>query len=121
MPRLYDLAFCRIWYIAEGPSRKVSFDLFVELNSSPQPDGTKPVWLAASRMHLDIMGQDYTMGDIRMHLLVARGDVVISSDSPGCWRAPPPGLQTRTQEQLILLDGLEYFVSNNGFEKVMCV
>lgn len=69
MPRLYGLAFGRIWYIVEGPSRNVSFDLFVELNSSPRPDGTKPVWLVASRMHSGIMGKDYPIEDIRMYWL----------------------------------------------------
>lgn len=68
--RMYDVAFGRTWYIMEESSRKVSFDLVVELNSSPRPDGTKSVWLIVSRMH------PYIMGQVRDHVSQNRSNLI---------------------------------------------
>lgn len=118
-PRSCDLAPGRT-YIVEEPSRKASFDLFVELTSSPSPDGTKRVGLIVSRLHPDMIRQDYSVEDARIYWLAARaGDAVISPNTLGVLASTLARFADENPGAVMLLDGLEYLISNNDFDKVM--
>ena len=120
--RKYNLAGGKSYVVEESPP-DISFDAFVNIISTTSSDACKKmVGLAVSRQHPDLIKQKYGLETTPIYWLATRtGPEIISPTNLG--------ILTHTMIQfidanpcgVILLDGIEYLVSNNDFNKVLRV
>jgi len=117
--RKYNLKQGRT-YVVEESSPDISFDAFVNLLSTTGPDGKKPVGLAVSRQHPDLIRQKYGLEATPIYWLATRtGEDVMSPTNLGILTHTLIKFVEENPGGVILLDGFEYLVSNNDFTKVL--
>jgi hypothetical protein len=117
--RKYTLAPGRTYVVEEAPP-SISFDAFVNILSTAAEGEKKAVGIAVSRQHPDIIRQKYGLEATPILWLAARaGDDVISPTNLGILSHTLTKFVQENSHGVILLDGIEYLVSNNDFNKVM--
>ena len=118
--RKYDLKPGRSYVVQESPPH-MSFDAFVNLVSTSSDDGRgKTAGIAVTRQHPDLVREKYGLDDTPVYWLATRaGDKVISPTSLGILANMLVKFAEETADGIILLDGIEYLVSNNDFNKVL--
>ena len=118
--RKYDLRPGRSYIVQESPPH-MSFDAFVNLvSTSPSGGKGKTVGLAVTRQHPDLVREKYGLEDTPVYWLATRaGDKVISPTNLGILTNMLVKFAEETADGIILLDGIEYLVSNNDFNRVL--
>jgi two-component system cell cycle response regulator len=119
--RKYDLKPGRSYIVQESPPH-MSFDAFVNIVSThPVAGGAgKTAGLAVTRQHPDIVREKYGLEETPVYWLATRaGDKVISPTNLGILAHMLVKFAEDTSDGIILLDGIEYLVSNNDFTKVL--
>jgi two-component system cell cycle response regulator len=120
--RKYNLAGGKSYVVEESPP-DISFDAFVNIISTSSRDQpAKVVGLAISRQHPDLIRQKYGLEETPIYWLATRtGQDVISPTNLGILTHTMIQFIEENASGVILLDGLEYLVSNNDFNKVLRV
>jgi len=119
--RKYSLAAGRSFVIEESPPA-ISFDAFSNLISTADEKGNKPVGMAVTRQHPDLVREKYGLENTPVYWLATRaGEGVISPTNLGILTHTMVKFIEDHAHGVILLDGLEYLVSNNDFNKVLRV
>ncbi len=120
--RKYNLAGGKSYVVEESPS-DISFDAFVNIISTSSEDTCKKaVGLAISRQHPDLIRQKYGLEETPIYWLATRtGQEVISPTNLGILTHMIIQFIEKNPCSVVLLDGLEYLVSNNDFNKVLRV
>lgn len=117
--RKYDLAPGHSYVVEESPP-DISFDAFVNIVSTGDTQGKRPVGLAVSRQHSDLIRQKYGLESTPIYWLATRtGQDVISPTNLGILTHTLVQFIEDSPGGIILLDGIEYLVSNNDFSKVL--
>src|SRR4030067_1799621 len=115
--RKYNLSPGRTYVVEEAPPN-ISFDAFVNIISTAGKEGKKAVGIAVSRQHPDIIRQKYGLEATPILWLAARaGDDVISPTNLGILSHTLTKFIQENSHGVVLLDGIEYLVSNNDFNK----
>ena len=120
--RKYNLAGGKSYVVEESPP-DISFDAFVNIISTTSSDACKKmVGLAVSRQHPDLIKQKYGLETTPIYWLATRtGPEVISPTNLGILTHTMIQFIDANPCSVILLDGIEYLVSNNDFNKVLRV
>jgi hypothetical protein len=119
--RKYDLVQGRTYVVEESPS-DISFDAFVNILSTPGKAAGKTVGLAVSRQHPDLIRQKYALEATPIYWLATRaGEEVIAPTNLGILTHMLIKFIEENPSGVMLLDGLEYLVSNNDFNRVLRV
>lgn len=119
--RKYDLIPGRTYVVEESPS-DISFDAFVNIVSTSVNGSKKTVGLAISRQHPDLIKEKYGLEATPIYWLATRaGDDVIAPTNLGILTHMLIKFVEENPNGVMLLDGLEYLVSNNDFNKVLRV
>jgi hypothetical protein len=120
--RKYSLTPGKSYVVEESPP-DISFDAFVNIISTTNGEPLKkPVGLAVSRQHPDLIRQKYGLEQTPIYWLATRaGQQVISPTNLGILTHTLIQFIEDNPSAVILLDGLEYLVSNNDFNKVLRV
>ena len=117
--RKYNLAPGHSYVVEESPP-DMSFDAFVNIVSTVDASGKKAVGLAVSRQHSDLIRQKYGLETTPIYWLATRaGQDVISPTNLGILTHTLVQFVEHNTNGIILLDGIEYLVSNNDFNKVL--
>jgi len=117
--RKYNLQHGKSYVVEESPP-DLSFDAFVNILSTAEDGCNKVTGLAISRQHPDLIRQKYGLEKTPIFWLATRaGDEVIAPTNLGIITHTMINFVEENQCGVILLDGLEYLVSNNDFMKVM--
>lgn len=118
--RKYDLKPGRSYIVQESPSH-MSFDAFVNvISTSPGESQEKTVGVAVTRQHPELVREKYGLENTPVYWLATRaGDKVISPTNLGILAHTLVKFAEETSDGIILLDGIEYLVSNNDFNKVL--
>jgi hypothetical protein len=119
--RKYNLVQGRTYVVEESPS-DISFDAFVNIISTSVEGAKKTVGLAVSRQHPDLIKQKYGLEATPVYWLATRaGEDVVAPTNLGILTHMLVKFVEENQNGVVLLDGLEYLVSNNDFNKVLRV
>jgi len=120
--RKYSLTRGKSYIVEESPPN-ISFDAFVNIISTPEAGGcARSVGLAVSRQHPDFIRQKYGLEQTPIYWLATRtGQEVIAPTNLSILTHTLVGFIDENPCAVILLDGIEYLVSNNDFTKVMRV
>ena len=119
MSRKYELAPGKCYVFEETPPA-VSFDAFSNLISTSDVKGNKTVGMAVTRQHPDLVRQKYGLENTPIYWLATRaGEGVIAPTNLGILTQTMVKFTEAHESGVILLDGLEYLVSNNDFNKVL--
>jgi hypothetical protein len=118
--RKYSLSAGRSYVVEESPP-DISFDAFVNIISTTTGDPPKKVvGMAISRQHPDLIRQKYGLEQTPVFWLATRaGQDVISPTNLGILTHTLIQFVEENPSGVILLDGLEYLISNNDFNKVL--
>lgn len=117
--RKYHLAPGRTYVFEESPP-EVSFDAFSNLVSTADEKGGKTPGLAITRQHPDLVRDKYGLEHTPLYWLATRvGDGVISPTNLGILTHTMVKFVQERPNGVMLLDGIEYLVSNNDFNKVL--
>jgi len=119
--RKYSLKHGKSYIVEESPP-DLSFDAFVNILSTPEDSCSRVLGLAISRQHPDLIRQKYGLEKTPIYWLATRtGTEVISPTNLGILTHTMVKFIDDSGCGVILLDGLEYLVSNNDFNKVIRV
>ena len=119
--RKYNFAQGRTYIVEESPP-DISFDAFVNIVSTSSNGSAKLAGLAVSRQHPDLIRQKYGLEATPILWLATRaGDDVLAPTNLGILTHTLIKFIEENQSGVILLDGLEYLVSNNDYNKVLRV
>ncbi|MDH3364795.1 MAG: DUF835 domain-containing protein [Thermoplasmata archaeon] len=118
--RKYDLRPGRSYIVQESPPH-MSFDAFVNIVSTNAGAGKgKTAGLAVTRQHPELIKEKYGLEETPVYWLATRtGDKVISPTNLGILAHMLVKFAEDTDDGIIILDGIEYLVSNNDFTKVL--
>lgn len=117
--RKYNLAPGRSYVVEESPP-DISFDAFVNIVSTLDAEGKRAIGMAVSRQHSDLIRQKYGLETTPIYWLATRaGQGVISPTNLGILTHTLVQFVEEHTGSIILLDGIEYLVSNNDFNKVL--
>lgn len=117
--RKYDLRPGRSYIVEESPSH-ISLDAFVNFVTTSSEDGQKTVGIAVTRQHPDLLREKYGLEETPIYWLATRaGDKVISPTNLGILTNMLVRFAEQTPDGVILIDGIEYLISNNDFTKVL--
>jgi len=119
--RKYDLQPGRCYIVEESPPN-LSFDAFVNILSTKDEVCAQVTGLAISRQHPDLIKQKYGLERTPIYWLATRaGQDVIAPTNLGILTHTIIKFIEENSCGVILLDGLEYLVSNNDFNKALRV
>lgn len=117
--RKYRLQPGRSYVVEESPP-DMSFDAFVNIVSTIGADGKSSVGLAISRQHPDLIRSKYGLERTPIYWLATRtGEGVIAPTNLGILTNTIIQFIRENDTGIVLLDGLEYLVTNNDFNKVL--
>jgi hypothetical protein len=117
--RKYKLAPGHSYVVEESPP-DISFDAFVNIVSTVDATSKKAMGLAVSRQHSELIRQKYGLEETPIYWLATRaGQDVISPTNLGILTHTLVQFVEDNPTGIILLDGIEYLVSNNDFNKVL--
>ncbi len=116
--RKYKLQPGRSYVVEESPP-DISFDAFSNMISAHE-EGRIPVGLAVTRQHPDLVRQKYGLERTPIYWLATKaGPDVIAPTNLGILTHTLINFVEEHENGVILLDGIEYLVSNNDFPKVL--
>jgi len=119
--RKYSLTQGRSYVIEESPP-DISFDAFANIINTTDDKGAKNVGLCITRQHPDLVRQKYGLENTPIYWLATKtGQDIISPTNLGILTHTIISFVQDHQNGVVLLDGLEYLVSNNDFNKVLRV
>ena len=119
--RKYDFPHGKCFIVEESPP-DLSFDAFVNILSTQEDACARITGLAISRQHPDLIKQKYGLEKTPIFWLATRaGQDVIAPTNLGILTHTIVKFVEENPCGVILLDGLEYLVSNNDFNKVLRV
>jgi len=117
--RKYNLTPGHSYVVEESPP-DISFDAFVNIVSTLDSEGKRVIGMAVSRQHSDLIRQKYGLETTPIFWLATRaGQDVISPTNLGILTHTLVQFVEEHPGGIILLDGIEYLVSNNDFNKVL--
>jgi len=117
--RKYNVRAGRSYVVKEAPPH-ISFDAFVNLVSTAANGEGRLTGLAVTRQHPDLVRDKYALEKTPILWLATRaGDNVISPTNLGILTHTLVKFTEEETDGVILLDGMEYLVSNNDFNKVL--
>jgi hypothetical protein len=117
--RKYNIRAGRSYVVREAPPH-ISFDAFVNLVSTAANGDGKLTGLAVTRQHPDLVREKYALEETKIYWLATRaGADVISPTNLGILTHTLVKFTEGPTDGVILLDGMEYLVSNNDFTKVL--
>ncbi len=117
--RKYNIRAGRSYVVKEAPPH-ISFDAFVNLVSTAAEGRGKMTGLAVTRQHPDLVREKYALEKTPIYWLATRaGEDVISPTNLGILTHKLIKFVEGASDGVILLDGIEYLVSNNDFNKVL--
>jgi hypothetical protein len=117
--RKYKLAQGRTYVVEEAPP-EISFDAFVNIVSTSADGSKKNVGMAISRQHPDLIRQKYGLEATSIFWLATRtGQDVVAPTNLGILTHMLVKFIEENPGGVVLLDGIEYLVSNNDFNKVL--
>lgn len=117
--RKYNIRAGRSYVVREAPPH-ISFDAFVNLVSTAANGEGKLTGLAVTRQHPDLVREKYALEETKIFWLATRaGADVISPTNLGILTHTLVKFTEGSTDGVILLDGMEYLVSNNDFTKVL--
>ncbi len=117
--RKYSLKPGRSYVVEESPP-DISFDAFVNIVSTASPDGKSTVGLAISRQHPGLIREKYGLERTPIHWLATRaGEGVIAPTNLGIMTNTIIQFIRENDSGIVLLDGIEYLMTNNDFGKVL--
>jgi hypothetical protein len=117
--RKYKVLAGRSYVIEESPPH-MSFDAFVNLVSTGANGEGNMTGIALTRQHPDLVREKYGLETTTIYWLATRaGENVISPTNLGILTHTLVRFAEETSNGVILLDGIEYLVSNNDFTKVL--
>jgi hypothetical protein len=106
--------------VVEETPPAVSFEAFSDMVSAHGRKGARVAGMAVTRQHPDLVRQRYGLGDTPIYWLATRaGQGVISPTNLGILTQTMVKFIQEHPNGVMLLDGLEYLVSNNDFNKVL--
>lgn len=118
--RKYGLMPGRCYVVEEAPP-SISFDAFTNLVSTTDR-GERIAGLAVTRQHPDLVRQKYGLEKTPILWLATRaGEGVVSPTNLGILTQTMVKFVADNGSGVIILDGIEYLVSNNDFNKVLKV
>ncbi len=107
-------------YVVEESPPDISFDAFVNIVSTTGTDGKGSVGLAISRQHPELIRSKYGLERTPIFWLATRaGEGVISPTNLGIMTNTIIQFIRENDSGIVLLDGIEYLVTNNDFNKVL--
>jgi hypothetical protein len=119
--RKYNLLPGKCYIVEESPP-DLSFDAFVNILSTPDESCAKVVGLAISRQHPDMIKQKYGLEKTPIIWLTTRaGQDVIAPTNLGILTHTIIKFVEENPCGVILLDGIEYLITNNDFNKTLRV
>jgi len=117
--RKYHLPPGRCYVVEEAPP-KICFEAFSNLLSAPDEGGHAMAGLAVTRQHPDLLIEKYGLGHATIYWLATRaGERVIAPTNLGILAHTITKFVQDSRHGVVLLDGIEYLVSNNDFHKVL--
>lgn len=117
--RKYSLRPGRSYIVEESPPH-MSLDAFVNLVTTSAEGGQKTSGIVVTRQHPDILREKYGLEETPIYWLATRaGDKVMSPTNLGILSNLLIRFTEQTSDGVILLDGMEYLVSNNDFARVL--
>lgn len=117
--RKYALKPGRSYVVEEAPP-DISFDAFVNIVSTAGADGKGTVGLAISRQHPDMIRKKYGLERTPIYWLATRaGEGVIAPTNLSIMTNTIVQFIRENDSGIVLLDGIEYLVTNNDFTKVL--
>jgi hypothetical protein len=117
--RKYDLLPGKCDIVEESPP-DLSFDAFVNILSTQEEACAKITGLAISRQHPDLIKQKYGLEKTPIFWLATRaGQDVIAPTNLGILTHTLISFIEDNSCGVVLLDGIEYLVSNNDFNKTL--
>lgn len=117
--RKYALTPGRAYVVEEAPP-DIRFDAFVNIVSTTGRDGKGTVGLAISRQHPEIIRKKYGLEKTPIYWLATRaGEGVIAPTNLSIMTNTIIQFIRENDSSIVLLDGVEYLVTNNDFTKVL--
>lgn len=106
-------------YIVEDPQSIFSFDILVNLLSTSE-DGERLSGFIVSRQHPDLLRERFGLENTPIIWLATQaGESIIDPTSLGLLSHAVMGFLSKMKNGVVLLDGIEYLVTNNDFKKVI--
>lgn len=117
--RKYNLAPGRS-YVVEEPQPDISFDIFTNILATPETGGEKLEGLAITRQHPDLIREKYGLEKTPIYWLATKaGPEVISPTNLGILTHTLVKFVEEHPKSVMIVDGIEYLVSNNDFTRVL--
>ena len=117
--RKYTLRPGRSYIVMESPPH-ISLDAFVNMVTTSTDGDQKTSGIMVTRQHPDLLREKYGLEETPIYWLATRpGDKVMSPTNLGILSNLLIRFAEETSDGVILLDGIEYLVSNNDFGKVL--
>jgi len=105
-------------YIVEDPQSTLSFDILVNLLSTEE-HGERLRGFIISRQHPGLLKERFGLENTPITWLATQaGEKVIDPTSLGMLAHAVMDFFSKTKNGVVLLDGLEYLITNNDFKKV---
>jgi len=118
-PRRFSLPPGKTYVVEEAPP-EFAYEVFLDLTSTAEPDGARPKGLLVSRRHRDMVRQKHGLEGVSIYWLAARaGEGVIAPTNLGILTTTLVKFLDEHEYGVVLLDGIEYLVSNNDFVRVL--
>lgn len=106
-------------YIVEDPQSVFSFDILVNLLSTSE-EGERLTGYVISRQHPSLLREKFGLENTPITWLATQaGENVIDPSSLGMLAHAVMDFYSKKKNGVVLLDGIEYLVTNNDFKKVV--
>lgn len=107
-------------YIVEDPQAAFSYDIFVNLISTESKKGERLMGYVISRQHYNILRERFGLEKTPITWLATQvGENSLDPTSLGMLAHAVVDFISKTENGVVLLDGVEYLITNNDFRKVM--
>jgi len=107
-------------YIVEDPQAAFSYDIFVNLISTESKKGERLTGFVISRQHQDLLRERFGLEKTPITWLATQaGENSLDPTSLGMLAHAVVDFISKTKNGIVLLDGVEYLITNNDFRKVM--
>lgn len=106
-------------YIVEDPQSVFSFDILANLLSTTD-NGDRLRGFVVSRQHPNLLREKFGLENTPIIWLATQaGENIIDPTSLGLLVHAVMGFLSKTKNGVVLIDGIEYLVTNNDFKKVV--
>jgi len=106
-------------YIVEDPAAAISYDIFVNLLST-EVGGVRLRGYIVSRQHPNLLRKHFGLTETPITWLATQaGENSLDPTSLGMLTHSIVDFFNKTENSIVLLDGVEYLITNNDFRKVV--